>query len=1322
MTAAADVNPTLIYGNWQSATVLETGKTADFTPDTYNNSLTANQLWMAVNTEADNQAVELNFSSVAKDLYVYAYAKTTLENGNPTASNCLNSFSVAAGNNAVLRFKCPLQGTCYFLICPRNGSNTSDKVYHVSAKLLDGDSNENNDTWDRATELTENVNTYFNINANNDTDWFKISTSNPGEAIDLIFSNFDYTVDATYTAGLYKETDGKLGSLLWSKENFTDSCNATYKANEVGDYYLKLTGSSVNKGAVKDLKLRYEIVKPDDYELNDTYETATKMTEVFNMDFTLNGKNDVDWFYFETDTVNEVVTLSFSGFEPDYSNVISCYIYNIDPTTGGQTTVTYKDRRSSNFSMTFSCEQTGGHYIKITNASDAKHDAIRNKLRLVLETNAQVLDGGEPNNDWTEATEVQLGQLFSFNLPDTIDTDWLRIHVDKPNQTLCTVFTIPAGGAIDYYLYSGEDLNLFGYSGSSSLNYVPSIGNGQHEYRWMLPESGDYYLRLNAYSSSHTFSEDGTVLFDLIEPDDNENNGTWQTATALSEGVSTVFTLPANNDTDFFSFETTEPNQTVELTYTIPAGGNVYAHLYSGEDFRNSGNNASALTWTTVGSGMNTMKWMLTEVGTYYVRLTPYSSINVFDTDATVRYRLIDPDKHERNNDWRTATALTEGVAAAFTLPATNDTDFFKVTTVKDNQTVRYTVTVPDGGKVYWKIYRGSDYEAQGDKASTDTWGTEAGIFTVSRYFEKAGDYYFSMTSDFDSWTFEGSATVSYVLLDGDGNECNQSFDQATVLYSQQTAAITLPAGNDEDWFRIDNVTPGDIITVYLDNTPSYTNTIACYIYYKGEYDTKTTVATWANWYASTSSKSISYTVQKDGTYYLRLSAASGGIDTPMYLRYSIKRNDIAVQSVSVSSIRGLPVTLVRGDTLRLFPVFTPANATNQNVTWKSSAPGVLSVDADGTVHALSNGTATITVTTEDGNKTFICNISVTDPVHPESISLSYEGNWDGYGTEDNPKVLALESGLQLVCRFEPINTSNQNVIWTVSNPAVLSVTDYGKVGTVGSGKACVTATSEDGSKTASFYISVPDETYIVKRITLNYGAVTLYEGESDGVQLIAEVHPSYATNPELRWHSSDESVVTVDESGKLLPVARGSATVTCTSQENPAIFTAVSVVVREPRIRVREVSFREASVNVGIYGEVDLAALLDILPNNATDASVSWASDNKNIVTVSRYGLVTALNIGSAEITATTTDGQKTAKITVYVSSNAALGDVNNDGSADVGDVMQILQASVGLRTLSEAQKLVADVNGDGEVDVGDAILILRYDAGLIDTFPAKA
>ena len=70
-------------------------------------------------------------------------------------------------------------------------------------------------------------------------------------------------------------------------------------------------------------------------------------------------------------------------------------------------------------------------------------------------------------------------------------------------------------------------------------------------------------------------------------------------------------------------------------------------------------------------------------------------------------------------------------------------------------------------------------------------------------------------------------------------------------------------------------------------------------------------------------------------------------------------------------------LTLGIGDSQKLTFTITPADATDKTVSWSTNAPSTVSVDQDGTVHALSNGGAIITATTTDGNITAACMVTV---------------------------------------------------------------------------------------------------------------------------------------------------------------------------------------------------------------------------------------------------------------------------------------------------------------------------------------------------------
>lgn len=97
--------------------------------------------------------------------------------------------------------------------------------------------------------------------------------------------------------------------------------------------------------------------------------------------------------------------------------------------------------------------------------------------------------------------------------------------------------------------------------------------------------------------------------------------------------------------------------------------------------------------------------------------------------------------------------------------------------------------------------------------------------------------------------------------------------------------------------------------------------------------------------------------------------------------------------------------TLTVGDLFAMVPLFTPENASNQNVAWKSSNEEVAEVTVGGIVLAKMPGTTTITVTTEDGGKTAQCVITVEKAQRPKlaiEYVTEYNVNPEGTGFVDN--------------------------------------------------------------------------------------------------------------------------------------------------------------------------------------------------------------------------------------------------------------------------------------------------------------------------------
>jgi hypothetical protein len=150
-------------------------------------------------------------------------------------------------------------------------------------------------------------------------------------------------------------------------------------------------------------------------------------------------------------------------------------------------------------------------------------------------------------------------------------------------------------------------------------------------------------------------------------------------------------------------------------------------------------------------------------------------------------------------------------------------------------------------------------------------------------------------------------------------------------------------------------------------------------------------------------------------------------------------------------------LTLVEGQTQQLTATVHPPDADNRKVSWNSSDPNVAVVSNSGSVSAGTAGTAVITVTTEEGAKTAVCTVTVSKNV-VEVVGITLDKN----------EIILREGGSgRLSATIAPAAATNKNVTWSSSNDRVATVDHTGLVTAREAGAATVTATSEDGAKTA---------------------------------------------------------------------------------------------------------------------------------------------------------------------------------------------------------------------------------------------------------------
>lgn len=228
-----------------------------------------------------------------------------------------------------------------------------------------------------------------------------------------------------------------------------------------------------------------------------------------------------------------------------------------------------------------------------------------------------------------------------------------------------------------------------------------------------------------------------------------------------------------------------------------------------------------------------------------------------------------------------------------------------------------------------------------------------------------------------------------------------------------------------------------------------------------------------------------------------------------------------------------------------------------------------------------------------------------------------------------------------LTATVSPNDAYDKSVTWSTSDSSVATVSD-GVVTAVGCGEAIITVTTTDGTYTAQCTTTVENP---VTGVTLNTNVAYILTGEA--YQLVATVAPSDACGDKsVTWSTSDSSIATVSNNGLVTAVASGSAVVTVTTTVGSYTATC-SVEVSEP-VAVTSVTLDESTLDITVGQTRQLTAT--VLPNNATDKSVTWSSSNNNIATVTSNGLVTAVSAGTANIIVRTEDGGYTASCEVTI------------------------------------------------------------------------
>lgn len=162
------------------------------------------------------------------------------------------------------------------------------------------------------------------------------------------------------------------------------------------------------------------------------------------------------------------------------------------------------------------------------------------------------------------------------------------------------------------------------------------------------------------------------------------------------------------------------------------------------------------------------------------------------------------------------------------------------------------------------------------------------------------------------------------------------------------------------------------------------------------------------------------------------------------------------------------------------------------------------------------------------------------------------------------------------------------------------------------------------------------DDPPVVNSISLNTTSHSLETTDTSGFQLTATTSPDEAA---VTWTSSNPNIATVDSTGLVRPVAVGGPV--SIEARVGAVYAECQVTVTAPTIPVTSFQLHTDAVpSQPMEGDPSVRLTATVMPENATDKSISYVSDNPSVVSVNNAGVLTFLKAGTAQITATANGG----------------------------------------------------------------------------------
>lgn len=345
----------------------------------------------------------------------------------------------------------------------------------------------------------------------------------------------------------------------------------------------------------------------------------------------------------------------------------------------------------------------------------------------------------------------------------------------------------------------------------------------------------------------------------------------------------------------------------------------------------------------------------------------------------------------------------------------------------------------------------------------------------------------------------------------------------------------------------------------------------------------------------------------------------------------TVKEDPIQKITTDVTSLE-----MIVGDIYQVVTTIEPEAPSDPTLNWSVlSGEGIVTVDEEGRISALSAGTAVVMVQAnprKDGRSPAMTTIAVTVRNRLESIAFARKY-----------VEIEQEEQLQLEVLFTPDENVNKTLHFDSADPEVATVTDDGIVtGVMVGGPVVITCWAEDIGKQSPIqcYVTVSKKKIPATDFAIDPTKKTVMVGHS--FQINTHFTPEDTSDQNVIYESADPEVARVDENGKVTGVKEGVTAIICTATQSG--FTKSCTVTVIPAVRL---TLSPSSKEIAKGHSFTIRKIVS--PSNANTAS-TWKSSNTAIATVTSSGKVTGKKIGSCTITCTLTQSGVKATCRVKV------------------------------------------------------------------------